>query len=178
MISLIGYRGTGKSTIGKRLAKSLKWDWLDADHELEQRAGRTIQEIFTTDGEPTFRRLEREVLADLFQRDRLVLSTGGGCILNAATRRDLLMAGPVVWLIAPLETIALRVLHDSTTKQRRPSLTATGGIEEIRTVMAQREPLYRECATITINTDRMPLRDIVSRIVSELPVELIQETSP
>ncbi len=178
VISLIGYRGTGKSTIGKRLAKRLQWDWLDADHELEQRAGRTIQEIFATDGEPTFRQLEREVLADLFQRDRLVLSTGGGCILNAETRRDLLAAGPVVWLIAPIETIALRVLHDSTTKQRRPSLTATGGIEEIRTVMAQREPLYRECATITINTDRMPLRDVVSRIVSELPAELIQETSP
>ena len=178
MLSLIGYRGTGKSTVGMRLAKRLKWDWLDADNELEQRVGRTIKEIFATDGEPTFRQMEREVLADLLKRDRLVLSTGGGCIINADTRRDLIAAGPVVWLVAPIETIANRVLHDSTTKRRRPNLTATGGIEEIRTVLAQREPLYRECATITMNTEGLSLRDVVARIVTQLPTEMIEEARP
>ncbi len=175
MLSLIGYRGTGKSTVGMRLAKRLQWDWLDADNELEQRSGRTIQEIFAADGEPTFRQMERDVLADLLKRDRLVLSTGGGCVMNAETRRDLIAAGPVVWLVAPIETIATRVLHDSTTKRRRPNLTATGGIEEIRTLLAQREPLYRECATITINTEGLPLRDVVSRIAGQLPAEITEE---
>ena len=95
--------------------------------------------------------------------------------MSADTRRDLVAAGPVIWLVAPIETIANRVLHDSTTKRRRPNLTATGGIEEIRTVLAQREPLYRECATITMNTEGLSLRDVVARIVLQLPTEMIEE---
>ena len=175
MLSLIGYRGTGKSTVGMRLARRLKWDWLDADNELERRAVRSIQEIFATDGEPTFRQLEREVLVDLLSRQRLVLSTGGGCVMNADTRRDLCAAGPVVWLRASVETIAARILHDKTTKARRPNLTATGGIDEIRTLLAQREPLYRACATITIDTEELSLNEVVTRVVSQLPTDLASE---
>ena len=95
--------------------------------------------------------------------------------MNADTRRDLSAAGPVVWLVAPIETIANRVLHDSTTKRRRPNLTATGGIEEIRTVLAAREAFYRECATITIDTEGLSLRDVVNRVVEQLPTEMIEE---
>jgi shikimate kinase len=158
-----------------RLARRLHWDWLDADNELERRHGRTIKEIFATDGEPTFRRLEREVLADLLSRQRLVLSTGGGCVLNAETRRDLIAAGPVVWLRASVETIASRILHDKTNKARRPDLTAMGGIDEIRTLLTQREPLYRECATITIDTEGFTLAEAVSQVFSQLPTELTSE---
>lgn len=175
MLSLIGYRGTGKSTVGMRLARRLKWDWLDADNELERREGRTIKEIFATDGEPTFRRLEREILAELLARQRLVLSTGGGCVMNADTRRDLRAAGPVVWLRASVETIASRILHDKTTKARRPNLTATGGIDEIQVLLAQREPLYRECATITIDTEGLSLIEVVNRILSQLPTDWMLE---
>ena len=178
MLFLIGYRGTGKSTVGMRLARRLKWDWLDADNELERRAGRTIKDIFAADGEPMFRQLEREVLVDLLSRQRLVLSTGGGCVMNADTRRDLLAAGPVVWLRASVETIASRILHDKTTKARRPNLTATGGIDEIRTLLAQREPLYRECATITINTEGLSLDEVVARVLSQLPTDLTSEARP
>jgi len=178
MLSLIGYRGTGKSTVGMRLARRLKWDWLDADNELERRAGRTIKQIFATDGEPTFRRLEREVLIDLLSRKRLVLSTGGGCVLNAETRRDLRTAGPVVWLRASVETIASRILLDQTTKSRRPNLTAIGGIDEIKTLLAQREPLYRECATITIETEGLSLGDVATRVLSQLPADFTSEASP
>lgn len=178
MLSLIGYRGTGKSTVGIRLARRLKWDWLDADNELERRAGRSIKEIFATDGETTFRHLEREVLAELLARQRLVLSTGGGCVMNADTRRDLLAAGPVLWLRASVETIASRILHDKTTKARRPNLTATGGIDEIRVLLAQREPLYRECATTTIDTEGLSLDDVVARILSQLPTDLTGEVRP
>ena len=177
MLSLIGYRGTGKSTVGMRLARRLKWDWLDADNELERRAGRTIKQIFATDGEPTFRQLEREVLIELLSRQRLVLSTGGGCVLNADTRRDLCAAGPVVWLKASVETIASRILLDKTTKARRPNLTAAGGIDEIRTLLAQREPLYRACATITIDTEELSLSEVVTRIVFQLPTDLTSEAS-
>ncbi len=178
MLSLIGYRGTGKSTVGMRLARRLQWDWLDADNELERRAGRSIKEIFATDGEPVFRQLEREVLVDLLSRRRLVLSTGGGCVLNAETRRDLRAAGPVVWLRASVETIASRILHDQSTKARRPNLTATGGIDEIRTLLVQREPLYRECATITIDTEGLSFIKVVTQILSQLPADLAGEAQP
>ena len=175
-LSLIGYRGTGKSTVGMRLARRLKWEWLDTDNEVERRAGRTIREIFATDGEPAFRQCERDVIADLVQRDRLVVSTGGGAVLNPDTRRDLRSAGPVVWLMAPVETIASRILHDASTVSRRPNLTTQGGIAEIRDLLARREPLYRECATIVINTEGLKLGDVVQTVLDQLPVELVRET--
>ena len=100
ILTLIGTRGTGKSTVAPLLAERLGWDWIDADVELERRAGRSIREIFASDGEPVFRALERQNLLELLQRDRLVLAAGGGAILNADTRRDFRAAGPVVWLQA------------------------------------------------------------------------------
>jgi shikimate kinase len=178
MLSLIGYRGTGKSAVGKRLARRLKWDWVDSDTEIEQRAQRSIQAIFATEGEAAFRSLEREVIADLVQRDRLVLSTGGGAILNADTRRDLRAAGPVVWLVAPVAIIATRILQDGSTTSRRPNLTKQGGIAEIRTVLAAREPLYSECSTIVVDTDGLKLGEVVTRVLDLLPADLTQEVQP
>lgn len=154
-----------------RLARRLHFEWMDADNELEKRADRTIKEIFASDGEPVFRRMEREVIVSLLRRKRLVLSTGGGCVMNADTRRDLKAAGPVVWLQASVETIASRILHDSSTKSRRPNLTAVGGVEEIKSLLALREPMYRECASIIIDTDGLTFEAIVGRIVAQLPVE-------
>ncbi|MBS0206232.1 MAG: shikimate kinase [Planctomycetes bacterium] len=176
-LALIGYRGTGKSTVGMRLARRLKWDWADTDNEVERRAGRTIKEIFATDGEPVFRQLERESILELLQRDRVVLSTGGGAILNAETRRDLRQAGPVVWLKASVQTIATRILQDASTNSRRPNLTARGGIAEIREVLARREPLYQECATIVIDTEGMRLGAVVTAVLEQLPADLVQEIS-
>jgi shikimate kinase len=177
-LSLIGYRGTGKSTVGMRLARRLHWDWIDTDNEVERRAGRSIREIFATDGEPAFRKLERDVISDLVQRDRLVLSTGGGAILNPDTRRDLRSAGPVVWLMAPVKTIASRILQDASTASRRPNLTARGGVAEIRDVLATREPLYRECATIVVDTDGLKLGQVVTSVLKQLPIEIVGETRP
>src|ERR1700748_2887932 len=110
-ITLIGYRGTGKSTLAPRLAARLNFQWVDADVELENCTGRSIREIFATDGEPEFRRIERQVLVDLLKRDRLVLAAGGGAILNETTRQDFRHAGPVVWLQASVETISRRILR-------------------------------------------------------------------
>lgn len=174
-LSLIGYRGTGKSTVGMRLARCLKWDWTDTDNEIERRSGRTIKQIFATDGESEFRRLERDAIVDLLRREHLVLSTGGGAILNADTRRDLRTAGPVVWLVASVETIASRILHDASTKSRRPKLTAQGGVAEIRELLARREPLYRECATIVVDTEGLSLGEVVKKVLAQLPDELPRE---
>ena len=175
LITLIGYRGTGKSTIAPRLASKLKFDWVDADIELENYTGRSIREIFATDGEPGFRRLEREVLVHLLKRDRLVLAAGGGAILNEATRKEFRVAGPVVWLQASVETIARRILRDGTGSPHRPNLTATGGIDEIRTLVTQREPLYQECATITVLSEGSSVEALVQRILLQLPAEYRKE---
>lgn len=174
-ITLIGYRGSGKTTLAPRLASKLNFGWVDADVELEKSAGRTIREIFATDGEAEFRRLERQTLIGLLTRDRLVLAAGGGAILNDDTRTDFRNAGPVVWLQSSVETIARRILRDGPTSTQRPNLTATGGIEEIRALLAQREPLYRDCATITVVSESASIDTLVQRIVTQLPLSFRQE---
>ena len=174
-ITLIGYRGTGKSTLAPRLATRLNFDWVDADVELESLTGRTIREIFATDGEPEFRRIEREVLLQLLKRDRLVLAAGGGAILNEATRQDFRNAGPVVWLQASVETIARRILREGTTAAHRPNLTPKGGIDEIRALVTQREPLYQSCATITVQSEGSSIESLVQRIIPQLPADYRKE---
>jgi len=169
VITLIGYRGTGKSSIAPRLAERLQFDWIDADVELERRAGRSIREIFATDGEAEFRRLERAVLVDLLQHDRLVLAAGGGAVLNAETRRDFRAAGPVVWLQADVATIAARIAADASSAARRPNLTSAGTVAEIENVLREREPLYREPATMVINTTGKAVEAIVDEILEAIP---------
>lgn len=169
VITLIGYRGTGKSTLAAPLARRLGWEWIDADVELERRAGRSIKEIFATDGEPEFRRLERELLAELLKRDRLVIAAGGGAILNEATRAEMKVAGPVIWLRASADTIERRLATDPTTGQRRPNLTNSGGREEIERLLAIREPLYRQCATITLDADKTAAEQLLDQVVWQLP---------
>ncbi|GDY08399.1 MAG: shikimate kinase [Planctomycetota bacterium] len=177
VITLIGYRGTGKSTLAAPLAQRLGWEWLDADVELERRAGRSIKDIFATDGEPEFRRLERELLSELLKRDRLVLAAGGGAIQNEATRADMTSAGPVIWLQASVDTIERRLATDPATSQRRPNLTSTGGRVEIERLLTIREPLYRECATITLNADKSSAEQLVEDVLRSLPATVRGGTS-
>jgi shikimate kinase len=168
LVSLIGYRGTGKSSVAPRLAAKLGWYWIDADSELEHRAGCTIKQVFEAEGEAGFRQRERDVLQELLQRDKLILAAGGGAILNADTRRELREAGPVVWLTASVNTIAARILEDATTAKRRPQLTSGGGVREIEQLLAIREPLYRECASLEIDTEGWDVDQVVERILAYL----------
>lgn len=169
LVTLIGYRGTGKSSVAPVLAARLGWPWVDADRELVTRAGRSIAEIFATAGEPEFRRLERETLVSLLARDKLVLAAGGGAILNPDTRRDVRAAGPVVWLRADVATLARRLGADDTTAGQRPSLTGGNAIDEIAGVLARREPLYRETATLNVSTVDRTITEIVEEILAKLP---------
>jgi shikimate kinase len=165
VITLIGYRGSGKSTVAQALAAQSGWDWIDADAAIEKAAGRTIREVFAAEGEPGFRRRERESLAGLLARDRLIVAAGGGAILNADTRREMKAAGPVVWLQASVAVLASRIAADPTTAARRPDL-AGGGTVEIARLLAEREPLYRECASHTVSTDNLSVADITGRIAT------------
>lgn len=153
ILTLIGYRGTGKTTLAEPLAARLGWVPVDADVEIEGAAECSICEIFEEGGEEEFRRIEREVIVDLLKQDKLVIAAGGGAILNRDTRRDFVAAGPVVWLKASAETIDRRLHGDETTAGRRPNLTASGGLAEIEELLFVREPLYRETASLIVTTD-------------------------
>jgi len=162
---LIGYRGTGKSAVARLVAERLGWRWLDADVELERRAGKSIAVIFQEDAEKAFRDLESEVLAELVRLDRHVLALGGGVVLRPENRAIIQQAGKAVWLTADPETIQARVVADPTTAARRPNLTTSGGLDEIRQLLAQREPFYRECARIVIDTAGRALGEVADEIV-------------
>lgn len=169
-LKLIGYRGTGKTTVARQLALALGWDWVDADVEVELRAGRSIAAIFADSGEAAFRDLESQVLANLVTRDRAVLALGGGVVLRPENRARLAEGGPVVWLRADPETILARVEADATTAARRPQLTSRGGLEEVRQLLAQREPWYRQCASLEVDTRGKSPAEIAAEIVAALPL--------
>ena len=167
---LIGYRGTGKSAVARLVAERLGWQWLDADVELERRAGKSIAAIFANDGEPAFRDLESKILAELVRLDRHVLALGGGVVLRPENRALIKQAANVTWLTASPETIQARVAEDPTTGARRPNLTTWGGIEEIRQLLAQREPMYLECAGAVVDTDGRSLDDVAQAVLSVVKV--------
>jgi len=166
-IHLIGYRGTGKSAAAQQLALRLGWDWMDADVELELRAGKSIAAIFADDGEQAFRDLESLMLAELVGRERSVLATGGGIVLRAENRELLRSGAIVVWLKAEPETILRRLTDDWTTVSRRPNLS-TGGLEEIREMLSLRIPLYQQCADLDVDTDEKSVADVATEILNRL----------
>lgn len=167
-VILIGYRGTGKTTVARLLAERLGWSWTDADAYLEARHGRTIREIFADEGEAGFRDKEAAILTELAGRERHVLATGGGVILRADNRALIRRSGFVVWLTADAATIHARLQADPTTGDRRPHLTAACGLAEIEQLLADRGPLYRECADLTVDSSGRSPDDIVHIILAAL----------
>jgi len=167
-IFLIGYRGSGKSTVNRRLGELLGWPSVDADTELEQRAGKSIKDIFAAGGESAFRELETRVIGDLASRDKHVIALGGGAILREINRKAIAGRGPVVWLQASPETLFARINADPQTEERRPNLTAQGGVEEIRTLLEQRTPQYRACANVTVDVNRLDPDEIARQILASL----------
>lgn len=167
-LTLIGYRATGKTTLARLLAERLGWDWIDADVEIERRAGKPIARIFADDGETAFRELEVAVTAELCQRERLVLAAGGGAPLRGENRRAMRAAGPVVWLRATPDTIHRRMSGDATTAARRPNLTDRGGLAEIVELLRRREPIYQEAADLAIDTEGKTPDQLADEILARL----------
>jgi shikimate kinase len=167
-VALIGYRGTGKTTVAQRLAFLLGWDWIDADVEAEPRAEKSIAAIFADDGEPAFRELEGAVVAELCARRRVVFALGGGAVLRPANRAAMKQCGVVVWLQASVDSIEQRLSADPVTATRRPNLTAGGGRAEIERLLAQRTPHYRECATLVVDTEGKDPADVAQEILAAL----------
>jgi shikimate kinase len=171
LLSLIGYRATGKTTLAQLLAARLDCPWIDADTEIERRAGKSIARIFAEDGQPAFRDIEAAAIADLCRRGPLVLAAGGGAPLRAESRRAMRAAGKVVWLTARPETVLTRMAADATTAARRPNLTAQDPLAEIIELLAQREPIYRESAHLVIETDEKSPAQLVEEILARLGLQ-------
>ena len=164
-LTLIGYRATGKTTLARLLAERLGWDWIDADVEIERVAGKTIAKIFAEDGEPAFRDMEAQVIADLTSRPSLVIAAGGGAPMREESRTAMRAGGSVVWLTASPATIHARMTGDETTATRRPSLTDRGPLDEILHVLSAREPIYREAAHVEVDTENKTPESLVDEIL-------------
>ncbi|APZ96856.1 shikimate kinase [Fuerstiella marisgermanici] len=169
VVTLIGYRGCGKSSVGPLLARQLGCDCVDSDDQIEARAGKSIREIFATDGVDEFRRLETEVLTDLIAQDNIVIAAGGGAILAEVNRQRIQAAGPVVWLRATVETLAARICGDGTTADRRPSLTGKSVEVEVAEVLKARLPLYESTSSIIVDSDMATPQELADEIFSRLP---------
>ena len=164
-IVLIGYRGTGKSTVGKVLAAKLGRELISTDREIVKRAGRSIPEIVAEHGWEHFRDLESDVCRDLGGRDNLVIDTGGGAILRPQNVAVFKQHGTLFWLTATVETIVSRIGHDS----QRPSLTGTKTfVEEIHEVLEERTPKYQAAADHVIPTDGRSIKELVGSLCSLL----------
>jgi shikimate kinase len=165
---LIGYRGTGKTTIAQELAARLGWDWVDADDVIELRAGKSISAIFADEGQDAFRDSEAIVVTELCSRPRVVIALGGGAVMREANRHALRQCREIVWLKATPRTIEERLAGDPSTSSRRPNLTHAGGRQEIERLLAERTPIYRACATLEVDTEGKAPAEIAEEIVKGL----------
>jgi len=167
-VILIGYRGTGKTTVARLLASRLGWNWIDADQFLETKYATAIRRIFEQEGEAGFREKESVVLADLCQRERHVIATGGGAILREANRVLLKGAGIVIWIRLDADAIWARLVSDPSSSERRPPLTDKNGREEVEELLAIREPLYRSTADLEIDATGLGPEDVAKEILTRI----------
>jgi shikimate kinase len=169
-IVLIGYRGSGKTTIGRGLAARLRRPFIDADELIVARASKSIREIFEQQGENTFRDHEAAVLAESLSREDHVLSFGGGVVERQANRRLLQDASHlIVYLRCDPQELLRRIEQDAQSGETRPPLTSLGGgIEEIKTVLARREPLYRSLMNAEVDVTHLEPEEVISTIAGLL----------
>ena len=159
---MIGAPGAGKTSVGRRVAERLGVEFRDSDAAIEKRAGKPVSDIFLSDGESEFRRLEREVIAESLKDVDGVLSVGGGAVLDPDTR-EAFSHHTVVWLQVDLGSATKRVGMNSA----RPLLM--GNVRgTMMAMLNERTPLYAESATVTVDTSGRPLKDVVSDVVEEL----------
>jgi shikimate kinase len=163
-ITLVGMPGSGKTTVGRQLARRLGLPFFDSDHVIEERLGCSIRDYFAREGEAAFRDLEQQVLTELAQGPAAVIATGGGAVLREANRACLRQAGRVVYLRSSPEELYRRLKHDTT----RPLLQVADPLAKLRELYAQRDPLYREAAHFITETGRPSVPRLVNMILMQL----------
>jgi shikimate kinase len=163
-VSLVGLPGSGKSTVGRQLARRFQLSFLDSDHVIEERLGCSIRDYFEREGEERFRDLEQSVIDELTLGHRGVLATGGGAVLRSANRTHLHARTQVVYLRSTPEEVFRRLRHDV----NRPLLQVDDPLARLRDLHAARDPLYRETSHFVIETGRPSVATLVNMIVMQL----------
>lgn len=161
-LALIGFMGTGKSSVGRLVADQLHFDFLDTDELIETRSGKSITEIFAQHGEPAFRELEHQLVTELAARTRTVIATGGGLPVNPANLVSLKQHALVICLWASPGKIFERV-HNQT---HRPLLHEADPRAKIQTLLAAREPAYRQ-ADVLLNSEFRSIREVAQQVVHQ-----------
>jgi len=171
---LIGYRGSGKSSVGKELSRMLGLEWLDTDRAIQDKSNLSIRDIFADQGEATFRDMETDILRDLTaksaQLPSSVISSGGGMVMREENRRLIKKLGPVIWLKISPKTALERITADKATNGQRPALTDNPLAVEIREMIAERAPFYAATADMTVGNDDPAVspEDLASLILDKL----------
>ncbi len=167
-IFLIGYRCTGKTSVGRSLAKSLGRPFLDADSELVKEQDLNISEIVRKHGWDAFRKIESDVIKRVCDLDDHVVAAGGGAVLNDKNVKHMKRSGKLVWLKATPETIKKRILQDKNTKDFRPALTSKGSVEEIQETLLIRNPYYEKAMDFDVDTDDIGIDEVCHAIIKKL----------
>ena len=170
-IVLIGYRCTGKTSVGKRLAERLGIPFYDTDELIQSEAGKTIRELVEEEGWDAFRARERAIIKQLPLSADAVIAAGGGAIMDAANRKALKEKGICVWLMADVGTIAQRMRDDKASVVQRPPLSNDGLEQETAKILEARRPFYQEMADCTIDTSGKNIETIVDEIWSALGLQ-------
>ncbi|MBI4739272.1 shikimate kinase [Candidatus Woesearchaeota archaeon] len=164
-IVLVGFRGTGKTTVGKALAKKIGMGFVDADDFIERRYGFMITELFERKGESLFRMMESDVISELSKMNSYVIAAGGGAILKYKNIKNLKRHGVMILLEADCDAVYKRIRKDDKTATRRPRLTNHDLYDEIKELMDFRAPYYHRAADFTVNTTSKPVDSVVEEIV-------------
>ena len=164
-IALMGFMGTGKTVVGEALAEKLGREFIELDALIEQKAGKTIPEIFQQDGEIAFRELEIEVTKEIAQEKYLVIACGGGLVLNKINIDRLREESRIVYLTASPKAILKRVSRE---EGQRPLLAVDNPTQTIRELLRFRKPFYQRAANVTINTTKLDIDAVVEQIINKL----------
>lgn len=167
-IVLFGFRGCGKTTLGRRLAGQLWKQFIDTDQEARKRFdGLSITEIWRTHGEEAFREAETEITCELMQRDELIVALGGGTLMQPKARQavDLAVNAKCIYLSCQPQELYRRIAADENSRDDRPALTELGGVEEIHAVLQEREPVYRSVADAVFDVTHLNVDDAVRYLI-------------
>ena len=166
-ISLVGMPGSGKSTVGRHVARHLGLHFVDTDHLIEQRIGCSIREYFELHGEPAFRDIEADVLAETLSANQSpIVATGGGVVLREANREVLRSHSHVFYLRTTADDLARRLRHDT----HRPLLQGADPVQRLRQLFAERDPIYRRCAHFVIEAPRPSVHAMVHMVLMQIEV--------